>query len=169
MNKKTKILLISFWLIIIVGFLYWFNITHWTVYTNSEYGFSVSIPKDFKVEFITASNNYDIIGQNNLFPEEGELYLEVNKVEVTNDDIVEPYTKQEKSSYSELRKTEPYTFNNMSGFKTEVLGEGGDNHFEIFEFKKGHYFWTVSSGNFTFKSPEQIKIYNRIKDSFKVL
>ncbi len=149
------------------------NDTRWTVYKNSEFGFEISIPENFKIQpdpygTIDATGfNYSIIDPYGL------KYLGINAYNKPID-YEEPTGPFPKITSNEKfgATTIPYTFNGMTGYKTEGAVEGAGGSFDYFEFIHEGKVWNIEfyieHENYPEKSFNK-EIYSRIRDSFKLL
>lgn len=173
MNKKIKISLILFWLLVIGSLLYWLNTTHWEVYKNQEYGFMLSFPENFRIKTDPYSTNdsthFDFIV---VSPDNAE-YLKVRAYNKPSD-YKEPSGPFPKVTSNEKfgATTNSYVFNGINGFRTEGTVEGGGGSFDYFEFIHGSKVWEIEflaeEGNYPEKTFEK-KVYSKIRDSFELI
>ena len=162
-----------FWLTVTVGLVYAMNVTHWKEYKNQEYGFSISLPKDFTIQPNSYSPNDSTQFSFTIVDPENLHYLTILAYDKPSD-YKEPrvpfpeITSNEKTGAS----TSPYIFNNIEGFRTEGGWEGAGGTFDYFQFIHDNKVWNIE---FSVEDGHQLsnvfdkKIYTKIRDSFTLL
>ncbi len=171
--RKVKILLVVFWCIVVGGLLYWLNFTHFELYKNLEYGFTVSFPEDFRIKTepysVNNSDNFDFIitDSNNI----EYLKIRAYKKPIDYKEPSGPFPKTVSNEKSGS-ETNQYIFNGITGFKTEGAVEGGGGTFSYFEFVHNGKVWVIEfsaeEGNYYGQSYNK-NIYSKIRDSFSLI
>jgi hypothetical protein len=174
-NENKNKMVILFWLLFFAATCLFFLFPPWQTYTNRLYGFQIEFPKEFNLAVDNHASGADFSIKDRAREHE-YFHISIYKKPADYKEPTGPFPVQYKSERA-ASEISPDSLNGIPGFRSGGAVEGGGGFFNYFSFVKGDNIWYVDLNlampTYDFygqsqDSPLDQRIYQKIKDSFKV-